>query len=310
MRRTGVWLAALPLCVVSAGCDLEDVLAGSARFREDFHYAYPLKAGGRLALENFNGSVEILSWEKEEVRITGVKYARTEADLRELKIEVSSAADAIRIRTVRPAERRGSMGARYVVRVPRQVELERVLNANGSIRLEEIRGSSRLETSNGSISLRRIEGPVEAKTSNASITADRLAGDAVLRTSNGSIRLDRLEGTLEAVTSNAGITVRMAEPAPRRPIRLETSNGSIELTLDDLKENEVRARTSNASITLRLPASVKARVKADTTNGSIHSDFQLLTRAVGKNHLEGEIGGGGPLVQLTTSNGSIHVLRM
>jgi len=308
MRLSGFRGVLAPLLLAAAGCDLEDVLADSARFREDFNYSYPLKPGGALSLENFNGPVEILSWEKDEVRITGEKYARTEAELREVKIEVSATPDAVRIRTVRP-ERRGGMGARYLLRVPRQVELERIATSNGSIRVEDVRGASRLETSNGSITLRRVSGRIEARTSNASITGDQLSSEAVLRTSNGSIRVDQMEGALEAVTSNAGIYARLSKPASGRTLRLESSNGSIELTLEAFQQNEIRASTSNASITLRLPESVKARLKASTSNGSVHSDFAILTQTTGKNYLEGDISGGGPLVQLASSNGSIRVLR-
>ena len=35
--------------VVLAGCDIED-LGGFERYHEDFHYNYPLKAGGRLGM--------------------------------------------------------------------------------------------------------------------------------------------------------------------------------------------------------------------------------------------------------------------
>jgi len=309
MRWRSAGLALLPLILAPAGCDLEDIVADSARFREDFHYSYPLKPGGTLELESFNGSVEILGWEKDEVRITGQKYASTQADLGEVKIEVHAAPEAIRLRTLRPERRRGGMGAKYLLRVPQQVELERIATSNGSIRVEDVRGASRLTTSNGSITLRRIQGRLEARTSNASISADQLNGDLLLRTSNGSIRLERLEGTLEAVTSNGGVYVRLARPAARRPLRLETSNGSIELTLDAFEDNEIRALTSNGPVTLWLPESAKARLKAITSNSSIHSDLPVLTRTSGKNILEGEIGGGGPLIELSTSNSAIRVLR-
>ena len=41
--------------VVLAGCDIED-LGSFQRYHEDFHYNYPLKPGGRLTVEGFNGS--------------------------------------------------------------------------------------------------------------------------------------------------------------------------------------------------------------------------------------------------------------
>jgi len=41
-------------------CTCAVMFAGSSsRYKEDFHYSYPQTAGGRLVLENFNGSVEI-----------------------------------------------------------------------------------------------------------------------------------------------------------------------------------------------------------------------------------------------------------
>ncbi len=300
----------LPLLVFQAACDCDDLFSDSQRHREDFQYSYALKPGGTVTLENFNGAVEILSWEKDEVRITGTKYASFEADLRELKIETAASPGAVRIRTVRPERRNRGMGAKYMLRVPRQVELERIATSNGSIRVEDIRGLSRLESSNGSITLRGMRGRLDAKTSNASINGDDLESEAVLRTSNGSIRIDRMSGTLEATTSNAGIHVRVSKPVPRQALKLDTSNGSIELTMDSFEENEVRARTSNSSITVRLPQEIRARVRASTSNASIHSDFDALTRGIRKNLLEGEIGSGGPLIQLTSSNGSIRVLRL
>ncbi len=309
MRRS-LFLGLLPLLAFQCACDLEDVFADSHRFTEDFQYTYALKPGGTVTLENMNGSVEILSWEKDQIQITGTKYARTEDDLRALKIETVAGPEAVRIRTVRPSDRRRGMGAKYFLRVPRNVVLERIATSNGSIRVEDIEGNSRLESSNGSVTLNRIRGRLDVKTSNAAIRGDGLESEATLRTSNGSIHIEEIKGGLDASTSNAGIHIRLSKPAPGRPVRLGTSNGSIELTMDAVEGNEVRASTSNASITLRLPQAVKARVRASTSNSSIQSDFDVLTKGISKNFLEGDIGGGGPLIHLSTSNGSIRILRL
>ena len=71
--------------VVLAGCDIED-LGGFERYHEDFHYSYPLKAGGRLSVDGVNGSVEVSVWDQETVDISGTKYARTQEDTHDLKI--------------------------------------------------------------------------------------------------------------------------------------------------------------------------------------------------------------------------------
>src|SRR5713226_1865969 len=120
-KRTFVLLA--PALLFMAGCDFED-FASSDRYTADFHYSYPLKSGGRVSVESFNGSVEITSWSQDSVDISGVKYAATSALLDAIKIDIVNSADSIHIRTVRPSERRGNMGAKYIIKVPRKTELE------------------------------------------------------------------------------------------------------------------------------------------------------------------------------------------
>jgi hypothetical protein len=60
-----------------------------------------------------------------------------------------------------------------------------------------------------------------------------------------------------------------------------------------------------------MPYQVNAQVVARTTNSSISSDFEVKMQGeFSKNRLEGVIGNGGPLIDLSTSNGSIRLLKM
>ena len=307
MRANILALAALAVVPFEVACDCENWADNSDRFREDFQYSYDLKPGGRVSVDTFNGSVEVLSWEKNTVQITGSKYAARQEDL---KIETKADSGSVQLRTVHPMSRRGNMGAKYFLRVPQRVDLETIHSSNGTIRVEDIEGNVRLETSNGTIRMRKLRGRVDAKTSNGTIEGDDLVGEAVLRTSNGAIRIDRVQGGIEATTSNGSIHAAVSKPKPGQPLRFESSNGSIDLAIAELANNEVRASTNNSSITLRAPASIKALLRASTSNSSITSELDVVTRGtLGKNHLEGEINGGGPLIQLSTSNGSIKLLK-
>jgi len=59
-----------------------------------------------------------------------------------------------------------------------------------------------------------------------------------------------------------------------------------------------------------MPALLNARVTARTTNSSISSDFEMtLHGEIGRDHMEGTIGNGGPPIDLTTSNGGIRLLK-
>jgi DUF4097 and DUF4098 domain-containing protein YvlB len=96
------------------------------------------------------------------------------------------------------------------------------------------------------------------------------------------------------------------------PITLTTSNGGVDLKLGSATQSAVKAATSNGSITLRMPASAGAHVKAVTSvRDKVSSDFDV--RREGENsesRLEGVVGGGGPTVELTTSQGSIRLLKL
>lgn len=286
--------------------------ADSSRYKEDFHYSYPQPAGGRLLVENFNGSVEVTGWDQNTVDVSGTKYAETQDLLRSLRIEASSSGNEVRLKTVRPEVRRGNMGAKYVIRVPRRTELERVTSSNGPVRIENVEGGSRVNTSNGSLRLARIRGTIDATSSNGAVEVNDVDGSMTLRTSNGSVHAEEVTGDLEAETSNGAIHVHLRDTGTARPIRLRTSNGSVELQMDAPRHNDVVASTSNGSITLRLPAGASADLHAETSStGAIHSDFEILTRGMlSKHRLEGKIAGGGPKYDLTTSNGTIRLLRM
>lgn len=264
---------------------------GSDRVSEDFKYNYPLSPGGRIAVENFNGAVEITGSDRTDVEITGTKYADSADMLTRIKIDVQASGSAIRVKTVRPeGSNHGNMGAKYVIRVPRRTELEEIASSNGPIRVEDIEGSAKLRTSNGPVRTSRVRGDVDARTSNAPIEADQVAGALDATTSNGPIRAH----------SGAG----------QKPVRATTSNGPVDLQLD-AAGGDVKATTSNGGITVRMPASTNARVKAVTSGHSrVSSDFDVTTRGeVGRGRLEGAIGSGGPMLELTTSNGGIRLVK-
>src|SRR5215510_2720648 len=100
------------------GCDIED-WNGGERVSRDFHMNHPLKAGGRFTIESFNGSVEISSWDQDTVDISGTKYATSDQLLDALKIDVQNTPDLVAVRAVRPTSYRGNIGAKFVIKVPR-----------------------------------------------------------------------------------------------------------------------------------------------------------------------------------------------
>ncbi|MFN7998755.1 MAG: DUF4097 family beta strand repeat-containing protein [Bryobacteraceae bacterium] len=312
MRKQLLLLPMAAVLLGLAGCDIEDIdFGGSERYTQDFHYSYPLQPGGRVTVENFNGSVEISGWDENSIEISGTKYART-PELRDaLKIDIEHSSDSTYIRTVKPSDRRGNMGVKYIIKVPHRTQLDRISSTNGSIRTTDIEGQARLKTSNGAVRATNLKGNLDAQTTNGGVDIQNLVGSASLRTTNGRIHAEDVRGSMDAETSNGGIAVRLAKPETGRPIKLQTTNGGIELTLESMNQNEIRASTTNGGITVHVPGGLGANLVANTSNSTISTDFDVQTQGTtSKHHMEGKIGSGGPTIDLSTSNGGIRLLRM
>jgi Putative adhesin len=309
MRTVLVVAAAISL----TGCEFGD-MGPSDRYQSDFHYTFEIQPTGRIDAESFNGAIDISGWDQNKVEITGTKYASTEALRDAVKIDVHNTPELVEIRAVKPSSmERGNMGARFTMHVPRQAMLDRITTSNGPIKVRDVASAAHLKSSNGPINVTNVSGDVDAHTSNASVEADTIRGGATLKTSNGRIRAEDVSGVLEAETSNNSITARL-DKAPAATTKLVTSNGAIELTLGSAPKGDIRAETRNNGIKLHLPADAAAHVVADTSNGSISSDFSVASKGDGdeekhRKHMDGVIGAGGPTIDLSTSNGSIHILK-
>lgn len=314
------WPTAAAACLaatlpVLSGCHARGWSMGfgsNNRVHEDFRYHATLHPGGRLEVENTNGSVEVMAWAKDDVEITGTKFSDTREHLHAVKIDVNASPDLLRIRTIGPDMMQGGYGAKYVIHVPARTVVDTIESSNGSIQLEGLQGRARLRTSNGAVRVHSLDGDLDAHTSNGRVEVSGLNGAALIQTSNGAVQMEEVRGALDVRTSNGSVTARMSSPDAHKPIRIETSNGSVNLVFDQLRENPVRVRTSNSSITMRLPATVNAQVSASTSHGSILSELDLPSDATSdkeRHHLEARLGTGGPMLSLSTSNGSIKLLK-
>lgn len=288
----------------------------SDRFREDFHHSYKVAPGGRLSIDTQNGSVDISTWERDEIEINGTKSAASEELLKALKIEIDASPNAVRVRVDKPSFLHGNCGVRFAIRVPKKLELEKIKSSNGGIQVSDLEGPANLQTSNGRVEAVRLTGKLTVQTSNGSIDLTGHKGLVQARTSNGKISGDIVKGWLDAHTSNGGIDVQLAEVDSQEPIRLETSNGNINVSMK--AAHALRAQTSNSSITVKLPEKIDATLRARTSNSRVETDFVDMDKHGSasdddneRKHksLDAKVGAGGPVIDLSTSNGNIRILK-
>jgi DUF4097 and DUF4098 domain-containing protein YvlB len=124
------------------------------------------------------------------------------------------------------------------------------------------------------------------------------------RTVNGGISARGIQAKVEAHTVNGGIEIEAVSLA-----HAETVNGGISARIDSTARSEkLKLKTVNGGIEVSLPGDAAADVKAATVNGHIETDFPLTVKGkIGRRRIEGSIGGGGPLLEMETVNGSIEL---
>lgn len=309
MSRALLGTAGVAALLLLTGC--EDI-AGFEGINEDFHSSYNVKAGGHLELTNRNGGVEITGWDRDSVEVAGTKYAPDRDSLRDVKVDVQQDGDRLVVRTETPKGnwRGGNFGVRYRIHVPRQFMLDRVETTNGAITAEDLQGGGKLKSTNGKLAFARLTGNYNAETTNGGIELTDLSGEQHLATTNGGVRGSLKQGSVEASSTNGAIDITVAQPQADRPIRVETTNGSVQLAMAEFRGNPVHAETTHGSVTLRLPEGTNATLDAHTSSAKVTSDLPLTsTEDSSKHSLRGRLGSGGPTIEASSSSGSIRVER-
>jgi len=249
-RAKSVGLLLVPVALCIAGLAL-----GAEPVRENFDQTYPLAAGGRVALSNVNGSVQVSVWDQATVRVQAVKEADTREDLDNLRIEVRNTASAVSIETRYP-ESRGSehrhLSVEYTLTVPKGAALDKVELVNGALTVSGLGGEVDAELVNGQAKLMGLAGNVSVETVNGQVTVELekfAAGQRVkLETVNGEIELRLAAGVaadLQAETVNGHLSNDFGVPVNKHKyvgadmtgsigtgggdVRLETVNGKIQV---------------------------------------------------------------------------------
>jgi hypothetical protein len=128
-----------------------------------------------------------------------------------------------------------------------------------------------------------------------------------LDATNGGIGTEGLLGEVRARTTNGGISV----VGGRGRIRGETTNGGIrlELTGDRWQGAGVDLRTTNGGIRITVPTEYSADLETGTVNGGMEIDFPVMVQGRIHRTLRTELGNGGPLIRVMTTNGGVVIRR-
>ena len=216
IRRSPILLAGIAALRYSP---FRPMLATFGKLTAEFHQTYPLSADGRVSLSNINGAAHIVGWDRNEVKVDAIKYARRQERLDDAKIIVEASSSQVSIRTQYPEHDNHWDWSRddnpasvvYTITVPRGARLDKI------------------ELVNGGLDIKGVSGEIEASCVNGSLIASELGGRVELSTVNGS-----LKAQLNQLSNS--------------PMQLSSVNGSLSLTLPSDAQAELEASTVHGAI--------------------------------------------------------------
>lgn len=207
----------------------------------------------------------------------------------------------------------------------------RSLSGGGTIRVESVQGSSALQTAGGDIFVVRAGGPLQASTS-GNIQVKEAGATVSVHTSGGLIEIGRARGTVTAENGGGSIVIGSAPGVHAEsagggirlksvsgPVRATTTSGPVEAGFTRNATIATSFLSSGAGdVTVRLPSNMAVTVKALNESsgwrGAIASEFSEIqsrqpASGFGAAFAQGDLNGGGPLLMLSVSRGSIYVKR-
>ena len=257
-------------------------------------------SGGSISVEGSNSSkVKVEMFVKSNKHNDSKIREILEEDY-EIRIEkTGSRIEAVAKRTGKSWSWNG-ISISFVVYTPEKFACD-LNTSGGSLKISGVSGRSHeLKTSGGSITAEDMSGNLEARTSGGSINVSDFVGDLDGKTSGGSIKLEDIKGDIDVTTSGGGIKISDVQGE----VYASTSGGSINADITKL-ENQLVLKTSGGSVRATIPSGLG--LDLDLRGNRVNTSLSNFSGESKSDRVKGTVNGGGILVQLSTSGGSVNL---
>jgi DUF4097 and DUF4098 domain-containing protein YvlB len=174
----------------------------------------------------------------------------------------------------------------------------------------EIKGPASAETGAGGIHIVRCGAGVNASTVGGPIIVEHAVGVVTARNLAGPVQVGSAGG-VQCESGSGGIRVTNVAG----PMRVQTSLGNIMAAIIGPKLADSFLATANGDISVTIPSNVGVNIRAQNDLADnmrrITTEYNSVTvRRQGRQLVaEGQVNGGGPLLQLSATVGTIFIKR-
>jgi DUF4097 and DUF4098 domain-containing protein YvlB len=302
-------------------------------------FAYPATEGSFERTLNVSGAVDldvttgsgnivVRNVNSSTVRVRGLIRARDDWKLKaEEKVRyleshppIEQTGNVIRIGRIENRDYSQNVSISYELDVPADTRLK-AKSGSGNVTAGGLNGPIDLSSGSGNVKASSVGGEVHAETGSGNIDIDSVRGGAQVNTGSGNIQALGIGGALKARTGSGSVKVEQAAPGDvdaeagsgeiivsgvRGALRAHTGSGGIDVGGDPSGLWSLHA--GSGSVKIRLKPNAAFDLNAHTSSGRVTLDHPVtVTGTISPKDLKGKVRGGGPLIEVTTGSGDVHI---
>ena len=245
-----------------------------------------------LDVQTDSGGITVRQGSTGSVRIHAVLKAQhgwfgssdVEARIRELESHppIEQNGNRVRVGYVRENRLLNNISMRLEIETPADTQL-RARADSGGIRVQGVHGPVDCKTDSGGIEIDDVSATVHAAADSGGIHVRNVKGSLFAHVDSGGIEATDIAGSIEAEADSGRVRLAQTTPAP------------------------INAKADSGGVSVTLARGAGYDISADAESGHISVPEMTVHSAFSSHHIEGKVGGGGPLVKIQVDSGSVTV---
>jgi len=228
--------------------------------------------------------------------------------------------NTIRVGHIEDHDRTRNISISYEVIVPAETKLHSS-SGSGNVHVDGVAGPAEATSGSGNVSLNNIGGEVHARSGSGDIDLNSVHGNARVSTGSGTVHAMGIAGSFTGSSGSGDVRLEQTAPGDvdvssgsgtleikgaKGAVKAQTGSGNIVAQGDPT--GEWKLRTGSGSVEVQFPDQAAYDLFAHTGSGSIQTTHEMTVQGtITPRELHGKVHGGGALVELSTSSGSIQI---
>jgi hypothetical protein len=228
--------------------------------------------------------------------------------------------NTIRIGHIEDHERTRNISISYEVIVPAETKLHSS-SGSGNVHVDGVTGPAEATSGSGNVTLNNIGGEVHARSGSGDIDLNSVHGNARVSTGSGTVHAMGIAGGFTGSSGSGDVRFEQTAPGDvdvssgsgtieikgaKGAVKAQTGSGNISAQGDPT--GEWKLRTGSGNVEVQFSDQAAYDLVAHTGSGSIQTTHEMTVQGtITPRELHGKVRGGGALVELSTSSGSIQI---